>query len=1064
MNAPAEPLPAPPPESRGADRLAALLERMGAPDASPALLAEAARLLEVVRPRRGWFPTFEVRGHRVARHGERGALRADAFHCDCRAPLDPTCPHIAAALIALAWSDPEWKPRFTEPLWALALLPLMACDPREAQPAGPRPHRGWVRYHLVPPEEVGWGRDGLNIERQLIRLTARGDRELKPVRCPGSVDGLRAKISDLTPADLAFAEAWEQLAELHRLTARHGRAPTVAATRILARLRRQALEALVGAGDVRYLGAPIRASLAPWRPEIRAEEVEGGLRLRWREPVRAHWCWGAGLVLTAGGVLRPLAGGLPDALIEAIERPLPAVPAADVPEFVDRFAVGGLAVDLGEVRAGIHTPDSAEDRLSLSEEGSQLRVDARFAYRLGDEVAEVAPDDPGPLARVDSGLLRRDRVREEARLEALAEVIGAPVPLSLSGEAALDFLLDKLPSLPEGWTVYGDRALAEYRLQGALTPSVSVPSGVDWFDLEVSFEAADVRAAPRAVLTGWLEGRRYIRLKSGAFARLPETWLARHGRVLEELLDLKRGRERLGPYALPLAEQLLEEDPSLLPARWRALARRLARFEGVARADTAGVNATLRAYQRRGVDWLIFLRDHGLGGVLADDMGLGKTLQALAALADTHRASGTPPSLVVAPTSVVHNWAREAERFTPALQVVVHHGSDRDPAKLAGADVVITSYALLRLDRAALEAREWTWLILDEAQAIKNPGAQVSRAARALTARHRLALTGTPLENDLVELWSLFEFLMPGFFGARAGFVRRYALPIRRHQDPQTLAALRARVKPFLLRRLKSEVAHELPPRQEVVLYCELGEAQRRLYEQVRDTYRASVLDAGEDRSRRLHVLEALTRLRQACCHPALLPFPGAARVSASAKLDALLETLEVAISEGHRSLVFSQWPSFLKQVRARLEDRGWGHLYLDGATGERAALVDRWNDPDGPPVFLISLKAGGTGLNLTGADHVFHLDPWWNPAVEDQATDRAHRIGQTRPVVSYKLVARGTVEEKILELQARKRAVFEAAIDAERLVVSELTREDLEAVFGAHTPHHPGGDVTPPI
>ncbi|MCA9540738.1 MAG: hypothetical protein KC620_17685, partial [Myxococcales bacterium] len=625
-----------------------------------------------------------------------------------------------------------------------------------------------------------------------------------------------------------------------------------------------------------------------------------------------------------------------------------------------------------------------------------------------------------------------------------------PLPARLEGDAALGVLLDGLPALPRAWRIEGEASLRRHRVAGRLGARVVVPSGIDWLDLDLRFAVGDTEVAAAEVLASWRAGLRYHRLDDGSLAQLPEQWLVRHGAMGEELLGMRKaGGGQLSVHAAPLVAALLDEAEGDL-TRWRDALTRLADFDRVPdRPLPPELTATLRAYQVTGYRWLCWLRDLGLGGVLADDMGLGKTVQALALLLDVHREPG-PPSLVVAPTSILYGWADEAARFAPTLRVHVHHGPGRPAMPPEDADLVVTSYALLRTDEAAFD-RPWRVLVLDEAQRIKNPASHVARAARRVRASFRFGLTGTPLENHLLELWSLFECLMPGFFGSRGIFQRRYALPIERDRDPEALAALRARLRPFVLRRLKTEVARELPPRQDQVLYCELGEKQRQLYERVKATYRDAVLrrvDAVGLARAALPVLEALMRLRQACCDPALLPFPEAVEVGESAKLDLLEETLEEAIETGHRTLVFSQWTSLLARVKPRLEARGWAYLYLDGSTRDRHGLVGRWNEPDGPPVFLISLKAGGAGLNLTGADHVIHLDPWWNPAVEDQATDRAHRIGQTRPVVAYKLVARDTVEERILALQARKRALFDAAVDRDRFDVEQLSRADLEAVL----------------
>jgi SNF2 family DNA or RNA helicase len=431
----------------------------------------------------------------------------------------------------------------------------------------------------------------------------------------------------------------------------------------------------------------------------------------------------------------------------------------------------------------------------------------------------------------------------------------------------------------------------------------------------------------------------------------------------------------------------------------------------------ADLTAGLRGYQSEGVRWLGKLRELALPALLADDMGLGKTIQALCAV------SGR--TLVVAPTSVVPNWAAEAARFRPGLRVCVYHGSARtlDPA----ADLTLTSYALLRLDADALCAVAWDSVVLDESQAIKNADSQVARAAHRLPGRFRLALTGTPIENRLAELWSQFQFLSRGWLGSRSDFDERYARPIAAG-DAAAAERLRARVRPFVLRRLKRDVAPELPPRTEVVLHVELAEDERRVYDAIRAAMRPEVAARFAAGGNAFQVLEALLRLRQAACDANLVP---GARIERSAKLEVLRENLEEAVAEGHKALVFSQWTSLLDRVEPELRDAGLPFTRLDGSTRDRASVVGQFQSEGGPPVLLVSLRAGGTGLNLTAADSVFILDPWWNPAVEEQAADRAHRIGQTRPVMIYRLVATDTVEERVLALQQRKRALAEAALGA---------------------------------
>src|SRR5690606_25314180 len=412
--------------------------------------------------------------------------------------------------------------------------------------------------------------------------------------------------------------------------------------------------------------------------------------------------------------------------------------------------------------------------------------------------------------------------------------------------------------------------------------------------------------------------------------------------------------------------------------------------------------------------------DAGLGAVLADDMGLGKTLQTLCAVQGK--------VLVVCPKSVVFNWEAEARRFRPGLKTCLYHGPDRrlDPE----ADLTITTYAILRLDQERLSLQRWTCAVLDEAQAIKNPDSQVARAAYELPADFRLALTGTPLENRLEELWSLMHFTNRGLLGGRSDFRERFALPIEQG-DGAKLGVLREKTRPFVLRRLKRVVAPELPPRSDVVLDIELEPEERELYSAVHAATRRDVLAKLEAGGGVMQALEALLRLRQAACHPALLPGRHAER---SSKVTALIERLSELTAEGHKALVFSQWTSLLDLLEPELRQADVGFARLDGSTRDRAGVVERFQSDQGPPVLITSLKAGGSGLNLTAADHVFLLDPWWNPAAEDQAADRAHRIGQSRPVMVYRLIARHTVEERILELQQRKRALAEAALDGSEL------------------------------
>jgi SNF2 family DNA or RNA helicase len=423
------------------------------------------------------------------------------------------------------------------------------------------------------------------------------------------------------------------------------------------------------------------------------------------------------------------------------------------------------------------------------------------------------------------------------------------------------------------------------------------------------------------------------------------------------------------------------------------------------------------------------MRDAGMGALLADDMGLGKTLQALCVLRGR--------TLVVAPTSVLHAWRGQIARFRPGLRVATYYGSSRVLDRTA--DVTITTYGVLRLDQEVLALEDWDSVVLDEAQIIRNPSSQVARAAHRLRGAFRLALTGTPVENRLSDLWSQFQFLNPGLLGSSESFEDTYASPIAAG-DRRALERLRTRLKPFVLRRLKREVAAELPPRIETVLHCELSENERDLYQAVAAASRREIVAKLDSGTSVMAALEALLRLRQACCHPALLPGHEA---PTSAKIDLLLETLETSLAEGHKALVFSQWTSLLDLVEPHLARAGIRFARLDGSTPDREALVTEFQSDSGPPVMIISLKAGGLGLTLTRADHVFLLDPWWNPAAEDQAADRAHRIGQMRSVLIHRLVAKDTVEEKVLELQNRKRTLAAGVLEGGEAALG-ITREDI--------------------
>ncbi len=595
----------------------------------------------------------------------------------------------------------------------------------------------------------------------------------------------------------------------------------------------------------------------------------------------------------------------------------------------------------------------------------------------------------------------------------------------------------------EGWRV--DAEGKRYRAPSDLKLKVS--SGVDWFDLNgtVHFDQTTV-ALPR-ILEQIRRGESVVRLDDGSVGVLPEDWSKRFG-LLSHLGERRKNTLRFKGTQVGLLDLLLEEDSGVdVDEVFHRARGRVRRFSGIDQIDPpATFHGDLRSYQRIGLGWMEFLREFGFGGCLADDMGLGKTVQMIAHFAK--HVEGDARALVIMPRSLIFHWRAEIARFAPHLRVVDHTGPARRRAPdFSDCNVVLTTYGTLVRDIQFLRQVEFEYVVLDEAQAIKNAATKTAKAARLLTGRHRLALSGTPLENHVGELWSLFEFLNPGMLGRSSAFAgSRAAL---RDPDPDTRRLLARALKPFFLRRTKDEVAKELPAKTEQILRCELKKEERVVYDELLQHYRHALLarveDEGLDRSR-MHVLEALLRLRQAACHVGLLD-PARVR-EPSAKLELLLEHLEEVIDEGHKALVFSQFTSYLSIVRLVLEERGIAYEYLDGKTRDREEVVRHFQEDAACPVFLVSLKAGGLGLNLTAADYVFLLDPWWNPAAEAQAIDRTHRIGQTRAVFAYRLIARDTVEEKVIELQGLKRDLARDLIQSEGVGVKDLTREDLEMLL----------------
>ncbi len=587
-----------------------------------------------------------------------------------------------------------------------------------------------------------------------------------------------------------------------------------------------------------------------------------------------------------------------------------------------------------------------------------------------------------------------------------------------------------------------------------VTPKLEiVGSGQDWFEVRYSLTTLGGEVFPNAEIQRLLRsGQSQTRLKNGHLAVIDTAGLEDFEQVIRDCdpAQTQPGLYRINRAHAAYVEETARELGSAVADRREALKRFITGRDASpdVKMKLGRLTETLREYQLAGFEWLTRLAANNLGGILADEMGLGKTVQTLAFLR-AHQGDG--PALIVCPTSLVINWENEALKFTPELKTLVLEGADRAARfnSIPGVDMVITSYALLRRDIDTLREINFSTAVLDEAQHIKNPETQNAQAAYALRAIHRFVLTGTPMENSVRDLWSIMNFALPGYLGNRNDFRERYELPIARGSAPDVQRRLSRRLQPFLLRRRKRDVAKDLPEKIEQVVLSSLTSHQRAAYDALLREIQQGLGGSGKNvnaAAQRMRMLTGLLRLRQVCCDLRLV---GIDKEETSAKLELLDELLEEAIDGEHRVLVFSQFVSMLHLIRERLEKLEIPFCYLDGSTKQRQEIVDRFQSDSAIPVFLISLKAGGVGLNLSAADTVIHFDPWWNPAVEAQATDRAHRIGQTRVVTAYKLITRDTVEEKILRLQEKKRAAIDAAIDSEEPLMTGLTTEELEELLG---------------
>ncbi|MDX2000202.1 MAG: DEAD/DEAH box helicase [Thermoanaerobaculia bacterium] len=1008
---------------------------------------------------------YEVQVEKV----EEGAY---SYYCTCAyfAGSDDACKHIAAALIEAG--DPQRQGRSSDFLGRRSSPPtvapwrsLLAAAAQPALPLGQaRPEAEPLCYRLDVSTQAA--EDTLRIEVCSVETKRGGSREVGPLRLkrsefkslPDPED--RRLVSLLAGGRAAADQGYGSWAG--EITLAVDLDPQLAGdvVPLLCRSGRFAVRRKRG----EPAGPPLAWNPEGWRFGLTLAAAEEGYELS-GELLRGDERRSAKQpVLVTPTLVIDEAEAAP--FLEAASLPwlrwfrsFPNESLKIAPDQVDAL-LGELLVAPG--LPALETPDELRVASVVGEPVPGLRietgVDGRFRpnvatcrvfFRYGADQALLG-EPPSAFLVAAAGqrqLVVRNAVLESAHLERLLALGFRSAVAYRSSSGRLEIAQRALPEairtlLGEAWEIEIDGTA--YR--PAEAPRLAVTSGIDWFDITADDEVPGTVPFP-LLLQALERGQSQVALPDGTVAVLPGDWLEKNRFWLAAGQRQGEGL-RFSAAQAALVEAWLEDEEAVdYDAAFGQLTARLAAAPGPAEAP-AGFVGVLREYQREGLAWLEHLSAAGLGGCLADDMGLGKTIQLLAFLVARPRSAGFGPSLVVAPKTLVDNWCAEAARFTPSLVVHAHGGAARAKSAeaFAAADVVITSYDLLRRDLALFGAIRWQTVVLDEAQAIKNKETATAKAARRLTAAFRVAATGTPVENHLGELWSLFEFLNPGLLGrallgSKAG---GRDLP----EDVRTRLA--RGLRPFLLRRTKAQVAPDLPPKTEQTVWCELELAQRRLYDELRDHYRAAltqrVAKVGMKRSA-IQVLEALLRLRQAACHPGLLDRRGTLEAT-SAKFDELLPRLAELREEGHKALVFSQFTSLLALLRRELDKTGVVYEYLDGQTEDRGARVERFQtDPD-CPLFLISLKAGGFGLNLTAAEYVFLLDPWWNPAVEAQAIDRTHRIGQERPVFAYRLIAKNTVEERILELQAKKRELADAIFAADASPLASLTREDLELLF----------------
>lgn len=694
-------------------------------------------------------------------------------------------------------------------------------------------------------------------------------------------------------------------------------------------------------------------------------------------------------------------------------------------------------------------------RINLFESEGLLKLELVFMYQ--GEMVRYEETGDIIISRADGLVrIRRNDQEEEEWMQILEEhhcvfIKNGHFKLKIS---PFDWLHDMVPKLEtKGIEFWGEDLLEEYRVN-RMAPeyNLNLVSNNDWLDLKGGVKYGDIQVGFKEILKAVKKEKKYVKLTDGTHGKIPQEWIDNY-ELFSGLVEENGNDLRINEFHVSVINSIFGDvEYDELNEKTRRKLKMIQNLDGIPDFDVpTTLNGELREYQKAGYRWMRFLNNYYLGGCLADDMGLGKTIQTLTLLLEQKKLKPDKPSLIIAPTSLMFNWEAEAQKFAPSLDFYRHVGPKRGKATtkaFAKHDVILTTYGVLRRDVEDLEKIEFNYVILDESQNIKNPQSQNYKAVLKLNTLNKLILTGTPIENNLIELWAQFNFINPGLLGNQTFFKETFVRDIMVNQNPKRVESLKNIIKPFMLRRTKDQVATELPDKMETVIYCDMTDEQRLMYETEKSFYRASLLQKikqeGVEKSR-MKILEALTKLRQICNHPATVSedYEGE-----SGKLNTLFDMLEDIVAEKHRVLIFSQYVRMLQLIEEKMKLNDISYVYLDGQTKNRETVVGKFQNDDNISAFLISLKAGGVGLNLTAADYVFIIDPWWNPAVEQQAIDRAYRIGQKNHVFVYKTIAKGTIEEKIVKLQDQKKGLVSDIITTDENIFKQLTADDFDGLF----------------